>query len=68
MNLTPESILWVIGIGASVSTIVFWGSFWMGQIVGGLKHAHQRLDEHDEVLGKLQSRRRDDNPRWEPGR
>lgn len=72
MNLTPESVLWVIGIGASISTIVFWGSFYLGQLVSGLKRAHERLDEHDEIFADAQLRRRGDrpmtHPRWEDPR
>ena len=66
MNLTPESVLWVIGIGASLATIVFHGAFYLGKLTNDLKRAHERLDEHDELFGVAHLRRRDDRSGWDP--
>jgi hypothetical protein len=67
MNVTPESVLWIIGIGASVGTTLFWGVFNLGRMQSEIVRGHKRLDDHDdvfdEVLGELQLRRRSDHSR-----
>jgi hypothetical protein len=71
MNVTPESVLWIIGIGASVGTTLFWGVFNLGKMQSEIVRAHQRLNDHDavhdEVLGELQLRRRSDHTRHRTG-
>ena len=62
MSLEPANILWVIGLGSSVATFLFWGAFRLGEIKSDIRDAHKRLDDHDEVLGEMQHRRRTDRP------
>jgi hypothetical protein len=67
MQVDAQSILWVIGIGASVGSTLFWGVFHLGRMQSEIVRAHQRLNDHDavhdEVLAELQLRRRSDHTR-----
>lgn len=46
MTVTAESVLLLLGAGATVATSIFWGAFYMGRI-------HSRLAEHDDRLNDL---------------
>lgn len=65
--LTVSTVLWAIGAGATCATIVFYGSFYLGRLMQKIESAHERLDDHDRILGEMQGRRRDDHG-WQPGR
>lgn len=72
MELTAANVLWVIGMGASAATTLFWGAIYLGKLANRVDHAHERidhahtrLDEHDERLGEMLARRRGDRHTWE---
>ena len=69
MQLDVPTVLWVIGVGATLASLVFHGAFYLGQLRQEVRAAHQlghdahkRLDDHDELLGEMQQRRRTDRP------
>lgn len=46
MNLTPQTVLLVIGCSASIATAIFWGAFWLGDYRRQLLSLRQDLDKH----------------------
>jgi hypothetical protein len=62
MQVTPENVVWAIGVGSGIAVSLFHLAFYLGKLTNDVKRAHDRLDGHDDQLGELQHRRVTDRP------
>lgn len=60
MSIDGSNVMWIIAGGASVSTFLFWGSFYLGQLWHELKSLRERVDGAERNIAELQLRRSTD--------
>lgn len=59
MNLSGDSVLWVIGAGASLAGFVFQFAFYLGKLTQEVKSLREDSDKHEEAINQIQQRRAD---------
>jgi hypothetical protein len=66
--MTGDNILWVVGAGATIATLIFQFSFYLGKITQKLDGLTKTVEEHDQEIKSLHNhnRRSSDRPIWNP--